>query len=440
MSYIIVVNPDILRAAGMAESKTATATALSGLLATAFMAVYANLPFGLAPGMGLNALFAYELVQKNAFTVPEALGCCFCAGFAFFLLAITGWSHRLVGALPLAMKKATVVGIGMFQALAGLYALHVVRQGTYSVLELNDTWGSMQYVGVATLALIALLVVIGVPGSILIGIVCSTALSMAIGAASLPSGIFRGPDFDIGHIDFRVVGTWRGALLSLVTFFVLFIDTGGVIVAMAAQGDSLTDSRGDVIKANRAYVTCGLGVMMTSLFGTSPIVIFLESAAAINQGARTGLTALVAAVGLGLSLFFSPLVAAIPRSATAPVLVLVGSFMMGAVMAIPWDSIEQALPAFVTIIMVAFSCSIYDGLVAGFLFYAVLNFPALVAKITGWRWLRDRIAGDVGSPSITEKRSLFERELERRRVHAPSVMSEPLLGTPTHRRTTTGWI
>eukprot|EP00914_Ancora_sagittata_P033110 GHVO01066833.1.p1 GENE.GHVO01066833.1~~GHVO01066833.1.p1 ORF type:complete len:459 (+),score=48.26 GHVO01066833.1:30-1379(+) len=424
MSYIIAVNPDILQAAGMDVATTTTATAVSGFIATAFIGMYANLPFGLAPGMGLNALFAYELVRKNALTISQALACCFTAGFAFFVISVTGFSHVLISNISLGMKKSVVVAIGLFQALAGFVALGVVKPGTYSALEITTDWGATQYIGVATLLFVGLLIVFDVPGSILIGIVFSASLSVGIGASPWPTAIVRGPSFHLGYIDLGVLMTWQGILMSSVVFFVLFVDCGGVIVAISAQGESMLDDSGEVLHSNRAYTCCGLGVMLTSLLGTSPIVIFLESAAAVHQGGRTGLSAIVCSVFLGLSLFFSPLVNALPRSATAPVLVLVGSFMMGAVMAVRWDIIEEALPAFITISVVGFSCSVFNGIIAGFSFYLIMNTPMLVAKLTKWKWLISRLSH--ADTSVAEKRLKHEKERERQRVHSSYFRSEPL--------------
>ncbi|XP_055388515.1 guanine/hypoxanthine permease PbuO-like [Condylostylus longicornis] len=382
MCYIIVVNPDILSAAGLEKGHTATATTFSGMVCTLLFSLYANLPFGSAPGMGLNTLFAYELVRQNDLTPEQALGCSLAAGLVFLFLALTGLSSVIVNNIPLTMKKAVVVGIGFFQTIIGLYSMGIIAHGRFTILEMGDLSSASQWMAIFTLVMIALLLLLEVPGSILVGIIVSMALSLMLKLSPVPKEIFSLPQFGSTRFDFSILKTQTGALMTLFLFLVLFIDTGGVMIGLAAQGESLLDRHGNVVNASKGYVSLGIGVLVSSYFGTSPMVIFLESAAAINQGGRTGLTSLVSAALLGLSAFFVPLIRYVPTSATSPILVLVGSFMMGAVMAIPWDKINHSLPAYITIAMITFTCSISHGLLAGLLFYFVLNVPFVIARVS----------------------------------------------------------
>lgn len=235
MCYIIVVNPDILSAAGLDKGHTATATTFSGMICTLLFSLYANLPFGSAPGMGLNTLFAYELVKQNDLTPEQALGCSMAAGVVFLLLAVTGLSSVMVNNIPLTMKKAVVVGIGLFQTIIGLYSMGIIKNGEYTILEMGTLESSSQWMAIFTLILIALLLLLEVPGSILVGIVVSMGLSLAFGFSPAPKKIFSLPEFGSTQFDFSILTTQTGALMTLFLFLVLFIDSGGVMIGLAAQ-------------------------------------------------------------------------------------------------------------------------------------------------------------------------------------------------------------
>jgi len=416
MCYIIVVNPDILSAAKLDKTAVASSTALCACVGSIVMGLFANLPFGTAPGMGLNTYFAYELVVQEHFTASQALAICMAAGGIFLFLGLTGLSNILVNNIPLSMKKAIVVGIGMFQTIVGLYSLGFIEPGTYTVLQLGSNIGTTdQLMGLFTILLISLLMLLEAPGSILIGIIASVGISLSAGFAPLPKAFVGAPDLELPTLDYSVLQTGKGWISVFFIFLVAFIDVGGVVLGIAAQSKELINEHGDVLGAQRAFITVGAGICMSSFCGTSPMIIFLESAAAVQQGGRTGFGAVLAGALFGLSMFFVPALSAVPRSATAPVLVLVGSFMMGAVMAIPWEKINHSLPAFITVCMITFTCSISYGLIAGLAFYFILNLPFVVAKIFNWRWLKKRLTIEeiIGTP--IERQLEVEREIEAER-------------------------
>eukprot|EP00922_Rhytidocystis_sp_ex-Travisia-forbesii_P024316 GHVS01035698.1.p1 GENE.GHVS01035698.1~~GHVS01035698.1.p1 ORF type:complete len:1118 (+),score=216.78 GHVS01035698.1:320-3673(+) len=470
MCYIIVVNPGILSVAGLPVSSVASATAIAAAMGTFAIGLFANLPLGIGPGMGLNTYFAYELVRQQFLpSSSQAFACSCTAGVIFLSLSICGVCNKLINQVPLAMKKAVVVGIGLFQALVGLSSLGIIVHspaaastaiaglatttavsggtlvsastvgsggGIGGLLQLGSVGGAEQVMGACTLAILGLFILLEIPAAILLGIVGSTAISIGTGLAPLPDNIWspshssseRSHPSSSAHsvpaslfsssltmpwLDFAgAFGSSRGWLCTFFMLFVVFVDTGGVMLGMGSQAAALTDTEtGDVINSKQGYVAVGAANVLAAVIGTSPVIIFLESAAAISQGGRTGLCALVASLLFGLSLFFVPLLTVIPASATSPVMVLVGSFMMGAALAIPWDRVNQCLPAFVTIVVTAFSCSMSHGLFAGLFFYFFLNVPFVIAKLTGWRWLKSRLvsssAACAGSSAPLSRRTSF---------------------------------
>jgi len=359
-------------------------------------------------------MFAYEIVRQNHLSKEQALATCFVAGCMFLLLAMTGLSTAIASQVPLSLKKAVVVGLGMLQTIIGLTAMGMIQQGDHTILEAATVHHHSQYMSIFTILLIALLILFEIPGSILIGIVVSMAVSLVLKFTPLPESLFSMPTLNVGVYDFSVFQTQKGYFITLLIFFVLFVDTGGVVIGVAAQGGALLDKNGDCVNSTKAYVVLALGVILSSLLGTSPMVIFLESAAAVNQGGRTGLTAVVAGIMLGASAFFVPVLSSVPNSATSPVMILVGSFMMGAVLAVPWNKINHSLPAFVTITVTAFTCSISNGLIVGVTFYVVLYLPFFVLHMTRWQCLAERLVMDESVPTGLEKRTNWEREVDRR--------------------------
>eukprot|EP00922_Rhytidocystis_sp_ex-Travisia-forbesii_P024313 GHVS01035695.1.p1 GENE.GHVS01035695.1~~GHVS01035695.1.p1 ORF type:complete len:761 (+),score=123.45 GHVS01035695.1:299-2581(+) len=361
MCYIIVVNPGILSAAGLPQSSVASATAIAAMVGTFITGLFANLPLGIGPGMGLNTYFAYELVQQQFMpSSSQAFACSCTAGVIFLSLAMCGVCNKLIGQIPLAMKKAVVVGIGLFQALVGLCRLGIIVHpaattsglvttasvagiaggttagGIGGLLELGSLGGAEQVMGACTLAMLGLFMVLEIPAAILLGIVGSTAISVVTGLAPLPQHMwshslpssestsspassFFSSFLSLPSLDFAgAFSSSRGWICTCFILFVVFVDTGGVMLGMASQADELTDDNtGDIINSKRGYIAVGATNVVAALIGTSPVIIFLESAAAISQGGRTGLCALVASSLFGLSLFFVPLLAVIPASATS---------------------------------------------------------------------------------------------------------------------------
>eukprot|EP00923_Selenidium_pygospionis_P038982 GHVN01067854.1.p1 GENE.GHVN01067854.1~~GHVN01067854.1.p1 ORF type:complete len:954 (+),score=198.32 GHVN01067854.1:83-2944(+) len=422
MSYILAVNPAVLSAAGFKRLHTAASTAVCGTLATAAFSILVNVPFGAAPGMGLNTLFAYELIKQNSVTPGQALAVSFSSGLAFTVLAMLGWCGYLLNCIPLSLRKAMVVAIGLFQTIIGLYNMDIIVSGQFTVLELGKLSEPPQILSMVTLTMIALFILFDIPSSMLLGLILSVVISVLAGMTPLPTadltpdvaaavGQFLTPPtavIEFPGMDFSIFRSSKGWVSLVFMFTVVFVDTGGVMVGIAAQGEELMDWRtGRVIGDRGCFMVLGIGVMVSAILGTSPMMIFLESAAAVNVGGRTGVTSLVCAICFALSSFFGPALMFVPDAATSAIMVLVGSFMTGAVIAIPWDHINHSLPAYLTIAVTSFTCSVSHGLSAGFAFYMVLNLPFLIAKITKWPFMLSRLA--VADDSILRDTPLSRR-------------------------------
>eukprot|EP01068_Selenidium_serpulae_P005183 Selendium_serpulae@DN3899_c0_g1_i1.p1 len=439
MCYILAVNPAVMAGAGFDSLHSAAATSICGMVATLGLSIVVNVPFGAAPGMGLNTIFAYELIRQNHLSREQALAVSFAAGLLFVILACMGWCGRILNWTPLSLKKAMVVSIGLFQTLVGFYSTDFIAEGQFSILQFQGFSDPKQLVAIFTLVLTATLVLFEVPSSIFFGVLASVAVAAITGLTTLPVselstvqgavGQFFNPPVSVltmPSFDFSIFSSSTGWASLAFLFIVVFVDTAGVMVGVAAQGEGLLDKRtGRVIGDRGCYVILGFGVMLSALMGTSPIIIFLESAAAVNMGGRTGVTSLVCAMCFGLSSFFAPAIRFIPQAASSAILILVGSFMSGAVLAIPWDRINESLPAYITIAVTVFTCSVSHGLAAGFIFYFFLNISFGISKVTGWTWLEQRLSYVEESYHETplHLRTELEREFELRRPSRSLMMT-----------------
>jgi len=385
MSYILVVNPRILLVAasayGVSLESLMTATTASAAVMTLFIGLYANVPFGLMPGMGLNAYLAYSVCRALNVTWQQALSSSFVGGSLLALmsfLGITDWILRHT--LPDHLKKAITVAIGVFQALIGLETMHLVVSSPATLVQLGDITPDRQnaemYLGIGGVLLIStLLIVCKWNGSMLIGIVTMALASWVTGLNPAPTDIFGMPAFrHFFQIDFsgwmpgrpEFPGLLAGAL---VVFFVCLFDVAGVQDGLQQacklqESNNLGESRQ---RSKRIIGTCGLATMVGSLFGTSPVIVAVESSAGIMEGARTGLASVVCALLFFASMAFSPVLCAVPHVATAVPLIIVGAFMMTPCKFIEWDNLRVALPTFLVITVVPFTYSIHSGILAGML-------------------------------------------------------------------------
>lgn len=375
MAYILFVNPQVLSQAGMPADDVTAATALSSALATLAMGLYANYPFALAPGMGLNAYFTYGVVLGLGVPYSVALGAVFVEGILFMLLAVGGIRTAIVNAIPTSLKIATMSGIGLFLAIIGFQNAGIVVDNPATLVSLGPIASPGVLLSLFGIILIGVLISRGVLGAILIGIGAVTALAWLTGLAPLPDGIFSIPRLpEETFLAFDVGNLFSVKLLTVVLafLFVDFFDTAGTLVGVGRLGGFL-DERGELPRADRAFTADAFGTVAGAVLGTSTVTSYIESATGIEEGGRTGLTAVVVAALFVLALFFTPIFAAVPAAATAPALLAVGALMMRGARDIDWSHFDEALPAFLTIAAMPFTYSIANGIVLGVVSYVLIK-------------------------------------------------------------------
>jgi len=399
MAYIIFVNPLILGFAGVPglEGKglpfapTLTVTCLTAGLLSIAMGLFSRYPFALAPGMGLNAVVAFELVAGRGLTWPQAMTVVFCEGLVITILVLTRFREAMMVAVPIELKRAIGVGIGLFIAFIGFFTAGFVVKPAAGPLPvgLGTLKGLPIVVFVLGFLLTAVLLARRVRGALLIGIVATTLLAIALnglfagfqgfatpGAAQLPRALVQAPDFStFGRLDFGFfarLGTMAALLAIFSIMLADFFDTMGTIIGVGEQGGFL-DRDGRLPRANRVLLVDSLGAMFGGLANASSNTTYIESAAGVAEGARTGIASIVVGVLFLLSMFFAPLASVIPAQATAPALILVGLLMMTIAREITWDNHEEAIPAFVTMMVMPFTWSITNGIGAGFVSYAAIK-------------------------------------------------------------------
>ncbi|KKM11512.1 guanine permease [Clostridiales bacterium PH28_bin88] len=383
MAYIIIVNPLILGDAGMPFGAVMVATVTSAAVATLLMGLLANYPFALAPGMGLNAYFAYTVVLGMGLSWQAALAAVFISGVIFLLLTLTKAREAIVNAIPLSLKLAVSAGIGLFIALIGFKNAGIVQANPNVLVELGDFSQPAVVLAVIGLVITGFLVVKKVKGSLLLGILITTIIGIPMGVTdvsnfklvSMPPPV--GETFGAFTIGFKEVFTFGIIPIIFAFTFVDMFDTIGTLVGVSSKAGML-DEKGHLPKANRALLSDSLGTIFGAVMGTSTVTTYVESASGVAEGGRTGLTALVVSGLFLLSLFFAPLVGIVPSAATAPVLIIVGIFMMEPVMRIDFTDYLEAIPAFLAIVMMPFTFSIAEGIVFGVLAYTVLR--ALIGR------------------------------------------------------------
>ena len=413
MDYILAVNPSILGAAGMDTGAVFTATALASALASICMALFANLPFVLSAGMGLNAYFAYTVVLGMGYSWEVALTAVFVEGIVFILLSLTNVREAIFNAIPGGLKVAVSVGIGLFITFIGLQNAHIVVDGS-TLVGLFSFKGSIQAgtfnsegitVVLALLGILitSFLVIKNVKGNILLGILITWVLGIICqltglyvpapdaGFCSLiPSGIVSAPASlapTLFKMDFSVIGSLNFLVVVFAFLFVDIFDTLGTLIGCATKADML-DKDGKLPGIKGALMADAVGTTVGACFGTSTITTFVESSSGIAEGGRTGLTSIVSGALFLLALFFSPIFLAIPSFATAPALVVVGFFMMQQVAKIAWNDMLEAIPAFICIFAMPFMYSISEGIAFGVISYVVLHAAAGKAKkITPLMWV-----------------------------------------------------
>ena len=413
MAYILAVNPSILGATGMDTGAIFTATALASAIGSFCMALFANLPFVLSAGMGLNAYFAYTVVLGMGYSWEVALTAVFVEGIIFIILSLTNVREAIFNAIPASLKVAVSVGIGLFITFIGLQNAHIVVDGSTLVglFSFNGSVkaGTFQSEGITVvLALIGLLitaflVIKNVKGNILLGILITWVLGSICQLTGLyvpnaeagfysliPSGIISAPASvapTLFKMDFSAIASLNFVVVVFAFLFVDIFDTLGTLIGCATKANML-DKEGKLPGIKGALMADAVGTTVGACLGTSTITTFVESSSGIAEGGRTGLTSIVSGLLFILALFFSPIFLAIPSFATAPALIVVGFFMMQSVAKINWSDMLEAIPAFICIFAMPFMYSISEGISFGVISFVVLNAVAGKAKkITPLMWV-----------------------------------------------------
>lgn len=375
MAYILIVNPSILSDAGMDWGGVFTATAISAAVATLLMAFLANYPFALAPGMGLNAFFAYSVVLGMSKSWQFALTAVFIEGIIFILLSLVKVREAIFNAIPMNLKKAVSVGIGLFIALIGLVNAGVVVPGDGTIVGLGNITSRGPLLALIGLIITGLLLARKVKGALFFGIIITTIIGIPLGVTPLPEGFIQAPP-SLSQVAFKFewnqIFTFDMLVVMFTFLFVDIFDTVGTLVGVASKAKML-DKDGKLPKVSQALFSDAIGTTVGALLGTSTVTTYVESAAGVAEGGRTGLTSFTTAVMFILALFFSPIFSIIPAEATAAALVLVGLFMMSPIKEIDLSDFTEAIPAFLTIVMMPFAYSIAQGIVFGMVSYVVLK-------------------------------------------------------------------
>lgn len=375
LSYILFVNPQILSQAGLPREDVVVATAIASATATLLMGLWANLPIALAPGMGLNAYFTFGVVGAMGVEWRIALAAVFIEGILFLILAVTGARSALVGAIPAQIKVATMAGIGLFLAMIGLQSAGVVVDHADTLVGLGDLSAPSTLLALAGLVLMAALMTRRLRGGILYGILIVAGTAWISGISPAPESILTIPSLPretLFALDFH--GLLTGKMLSVILafLFVDFFDTAGTLIGVGRLA-GFVDERGRLTRANRAFTADAVGTSVGALLGTSTVTSYVESATGVEEGGRTGLTAVSVAILFLLSLFFTPLLVAVPSIATAPALILVGALMMRGSKDLDWKAPDQAVPALLTIAGMPFTYSIANGITLGLVSFVLIR-------------------------------------------------------------------
>lgn len=375
MSYILAVNPSMFSLLdGMSSGAVFTATALAAIVGCLAMAFWGKLPFGLAPGMGLNAFFVYSVCLGMGYSWQFALTAVLIEGIIFVLLTITNVREKIVEAIPLNLRKAIGVGIGLFITFIGFNSAGVIVNNDATLVALGDITS-----GSALLALIGLLItgfmfMRNVPGAILIGILITMLIGIPMGVTEF-KGVLSKPE-SISSIfcqfDFENIFSMDMVIIVFTFFFIDMFDTVGTLIGVCTKAN-MFDENGNIRRLKQAFMADAIATTAGAMLGTSTTTTYVESAAGVAQGGRSGLTAFSVAVCFAVALFFSPLFLSIPAAATAPALIIVGLLMMEPIVSIPFDDFSEAIPAFVCIVMMPLSYSISNGILLGMISYVLMN-------------------------------------------------------------------
>lgn len=374
MSYILIVNPNIMSDAGMDWSSAFTATAISAAVGTAVMALYAKFPVALAPGMGINAFFSYTVVISMGYTWEQALGAVFLSGILFVLISVTGLRIRILDSIPINLRYAIITGIGLFIAFVGLNNSGIIVSDPSTLVTLGDLTSPLSMLAMICIASTLILHFLKVRGSILIGILITVAIGILTGVLGVPSGIASVPVMPDAGAFLTGLATveWSIPFITVIFSFLMvdFFDTAGTLFAVGRQANIIGDD-GKLQNVSRALTADAGATMISAVVGSTPVTSYVESTAGIDSGGRTGLMTLVVAIMFVVALFLAPLFSVVTAQCTVAALLLVGAAMMINISKIDWKDGVVAVSSFLTIIMMVLTYSITNGIAIGFIVYCL---------------------------------------------------------------------
>lgn len=375
MSYILAVNPSMFgQLDGMPGGAVFTSTALAAIIGCVTMALWGKLPFGLAPGMGLNAFFVYSVCMGMGYTWQFALTAVLIEGVIFIILTLTNVREAIVNAIPLSLRNAIGAGIGLFIAFIGLESAGVIVQDNATLVTLGDITSGSALLALTGVLLTGFLYLKNIPGAILIGILATMLIGIPLGVTEFKGILSRPESIEPIFCQFE----WENILsldMLVVVFTFLFIDmfdTVGTLVGVCTKA-GMVDKNGNISRLKEAFMADAIATTAGAMLGTSTTTTYVESAAGVAQGGRSGLTAFTVACCFAIALFFSPLFLSIPAAATAPALVIVGLLMLEPIRNIPFEDFSESIPAFVCIIMMPLTYSISNGILLGMITYVLMN-------------------------------------------------------------------
>ena len=379
MAYILAVNPSILSATGMDANALFTSTAIASIVATLIMALWAKLPFALAPGMGLNAFFAFSVVLGMGYSWQFALTAVLIEGIIFILLTLFNVREAIVDSIPKSVKTAISAGIGLFIAFIGLQNAGVVVKNDATLVHLGDITTGSALLAMIGLVVTSVLIVKKIKGDLLIGIVLTALIGIPMGITQINGIVSTPPSIAPIFFQFEFANILSFDMLIVVfTFlFVDIFDTLGTLVGVSTKANML-DKNGNVPNIKKAFMADALGTTFGAMLGTSTVTTYVESAAGVSEGGRTGMTSLITAICFAVALFFAPVFLAIPGAATAPALILVGLFMIAPIKELDFNDYSESIPAFICILAMPLTYSIAEGITLGVLSYVFIN--ALAGK------------------------------------------------------------
>jgi AGZA family xanthine/uracil permease-like MFS transporter len=374
MAYIIFVNPQMMASAGMDQGASFAATCLAAALACIFMGLYANWPIGMAPGMGLNAFFTYTVVGEMGYTWQVALGAVFLAGVLFVIMSVTRLRRWMLDSIPLDLRVAMGAGVGLFIGFIGLKSGGIIVASDATYLAMGDLTQPETFLAALGFLVIAVLSIRKVPGAIIIGILGITLIALQQGMVQFTGLVAAPPSLAPTFMQLDILGALDVAMTSVIIafLFVNLFDTAGTLLGVASRA-GLVDEKGNIQNMDRALKADSTSSVFGAFLGCAPVTSYVESAAGVSAGGRTGLTAVTVGVLFLLATFFAPLAGMVPAYATAGALIYVAMLMMTGLRNLEWNDMSEVVPALITTVMIPLSFSIANGIALGFVSYVVIK-------------------------------------------------------------------